>query len=124
VKSGAPQGSVMLALLCLIYTADLPKTNNTTIATFVDDSALIAVNNDPIVTSHLQYHLSFLHEWYSKWKIKINQTKSVQVALTTKRTTCPQATINNMQIPIRTEVKSLELYLDKKLAWQKQSVRI
>jgi hypothetical protein len=38
---------------------------------------------------------------------------------TTKRITCPQVTINNMQIPVQTEVKYLGLYLDQKLTWQK-----
>jgi hypothetical protein len=36
-------------LLYLIYTTDLPPTNNTTIATFADDTALLAANNDPVV---------------------------------------------------------------------------
>jgi hypothetical protein len=43
----------------------------------------------------------------------------VQVTFTTKRITCPQVTINNMQIPVQTEVKYLGSYLDKKLTWQK-----
>jgi hypothetical protein len=97
-------------LLYVIYTADLPTTNNTTIATFADDTALLSANNDPVVASqHLQHHLNLL----SKWKIKINQTKSVQVTLTTKCVTCPQVTINNIQIPVQTEVKYLGLYLTK-----------
>jgi hypothetical protein len=44
--------------LYLIYTADLPTTNNTTIATFADDTALLAANNDPVVASHLQHHFN------------------------------------------------------------------
>jgi hypothetical protein len=55
--------------LYLIYTADLPTVNNTTIVTFADDTALLAANNDPVVASqHLQRHLNLLQQWYSKVK--------------------------------------------------------
>jgi hypothetical protein len=62
--------------LYLIHTADLPTTDNTTIATFADDTALLAIDSDPALASQkLQQHLDLLQEWFDKWKIKINQTK-------------------------------------------------
>jgi hypothetical protein len=42
-------------LLHLLYTVDLPTTNNTTISTFADDTALLAA----VVTSQFQRHLTY-----------------------------------------------------------------
>jgi hypothetical protein len=41
-----------------------------------------------------------------------------QITLAKTRTTCPQITINNRNIPRNTEVKYLGLYLDQKLTWR------
>jgi hypothetical protein len=90
--------------LYLIYTADLPTTDNTTIAAFADDTALLAIDSDPALASQkLQQHLDLLQEWFDKWRIKINQTKSSQITFTTKNTNCPPATINSIQIPVYLE---------------------
>jgi hypothetical protein len=99
-----------------ICCAQRRTTANTTIATFADDTALLATDSDPALASQLlQHHLDLLQEWFHKWKIRINQTKSSQITFTTKSTHCPPVTINNSQIPIQTEVKYLGLYLDQKL---------
>jgi hypothetical protein len=48
-------------MLYLIFTADIPTTNNTKIATYADDTALLAVAEDPQDASeHLQDHLHLL----------------------------------------------------------------
>jgi hypothetical protein len=118
VRAGVPQFCVHGPAPTEIYTADLPTTEHTTIATFADDTGLLAAHADPLVASqHLQHHLNILQEWADTWKIKINQAKSVHITFTTKRTLCPPVTMNNDRIPMQSAAKYLGLQLDQRLTW-------
>lgn len=119
IHSGVPQGSVLGPLLYLIFTADVPTTDNTLIATFADDTAIMSSDFSPNRASEkLQQHLNILQTWLEQWRIKVNNTKSTQITFTTKHTVCPQTTIYNTPIPMKSEVKYLGLHLDQRLTWQ------
>ena len=119
VQSGVPQGSVLGPLLYLIYTADVPTTADTLIATFADDTAIMSSDTRPHRASEkLQQHLNALQTWLNQWRVKVNNTKSTQITFTTKHIDCPQTTIYNTPIPIRHEVKYLGLHFDRRLTWQ------
>jgi hypothetical protein len=43
---------------------------------------------------------------------------SVHVTFTTKRSLCPLVTMNNVPIPMQSDVKNLGLHLDQRLTWR------
>lgn len=120
IKAGVPQGSVLGPTLYLLYTSDLPLTDGVVIGTFADDTAALAVNEDPKKASHsLQKCIDNISSWLQDWRINVNETKSVQVTFTLKRETCPPITLNHSEIPQANEVKYLGIHLDKRLTWKK-----
>lgn len=120
INAGVPQGSVLGPTLYLLFTSDLPATEGVIIGTFADDTAALAVHEDPIRASNiLQSCLNNITEWLTTWRIKANESKSIQVTFTVRHQICPPVTLNQTQIPQEREAKYLGLYLDTRLTWKK-----
>jgi hypothetical protein len=68
----------------------------------------------------LQSHLDHLETWLKKWRININETKSLQVTFTLKKGKCPSVYLNNIAILQSSTVKYIGFHLDSRLTWKQQ----
>ena len=119
IEAGVPQGSDLSPDLYNIFTMDIPKTINTLLATFADDTAILSSNADiNIAAHHLQEHLNLIDNWAKNWMICINENKSSQVTFTLRPGICPTIKLNNKSIPTSNETKYLGIILDKRLTWK------
>jgi hypothetical protein len=100
VLSGVLQGSILGPMLYSIYTADLPITGHTLLATYADDTTILASHENPIEASRiLQMSLDQLEEWLKRWRIKANETTSVHITFALRPGTCPPVLLNGTRIP-------------------------
>jgi len=118
ISAGVPQGGILSPVLYNIYASDQPITPHTQVADYADDKVIISISPEPITaSSHLQNHLTLMKDWYTKWRLKINQSKSVHTTFTLRLSPCPAVSIYGTHIPNSQTVKYLGLTLDRRLTW-------
>lgn len=119
IQSGVPQGSVLGPVLYTLYTSDFPTSDSVTIATYADDTAILASNICPVEASKaIQNQLNNTQSWLNKWNIKVNAEKSIHVTFTLRKEECPAVVLNSVIIPKSNCVKYLGLNMDRRLTWK------
>lgn len=120
VVAGAPQGSCLSPTLYAIYTSDYRCLNRCESAYYADDTALYsATRTTNRSIKNIQCTLQSIEKFMSKWKIKLNASKTQYIIFPFNRSrkrlpTIPLSFQNNTIIPTPT-VKYLGVTLDHKL---------
>ena len=121
ILAGAPQGSVLVPLLFLIYINDLPNKLKSNAKLFADGTFLFIIVKDENESANvLNNDLSLISEWAFNWKMLFNPdpTKPAQeVLFSRKKKTLyhPTLSLNNIQVERASSQKHLGLILDEKL---------
>ena len=75
-------------------------------------------NNNTESTAKLQAAITKVQSWTRKWRIKLNETKSVHIDFTNKRIEHKPIYINHQVVPYENTAKYLDMILDAKLRWK------
>ncbi|KAJ4427459.1 hypothetical protein ANN_25104 [Periplaneta americana] len=120
IEAGIPQESVLRPTLYSIYVQDLPKKPECLHMLYADDTVLYTRHYNIIFTcQQMQAALDLLTQWSTKWRIKINGTKSQAVVFTKRFPHLPQElTVQQQNIPFNSAAKYLGVYLDRRLTYR------
>lgn len=100
------------------YALNQPIFEHTLVANYADNKAIISIHENPLVASgNLQTNLNLILSWYSKWRIKLNHSKSIHTTFTLKHGFCLPVSVDNIPIPSSNTIKYLDFTLDKRLTW-------
>jgi hypothetical protein len=121
ILSGVAQGAVLSPTLFNIFKSDFPELDEVHLALFADDSALFTSHSmADVIIGQLQTALNCLRDYYSKWKIELNSSKTQAVFFTKRRTRelpTSELLLDGHSIPWENHAKYLGLILNKTLTF-------
>ena len=102
------------------YSADIQISDESLIGTYADDTAILVTSGNSLVlaSNKLKDQLNIIQKWLSKWRIRVNESKSSHITFKNKKCTCPSVNINSKIIPNSNSVKYLGQHLDTRLTWK------
>jgi hypothetical protein len=123
IKASVPQGSVLSPTLYAIFTAGIPKPDQTKIALYADDTAILTRSWSPVaITERFQRAVESLETWFRLWRIDVNPDKSSAILFTRRRLHRPVGEIVMFDLPIpwKNEVRYLGISFDNHLRFNNQ----
>ena len=119
ITAGVPRGSKISPCLFNIYCYDIFQIDGILTAQYADDVALLRSSHSKVhCTKLLNLHVRTLYKWYQKWRIAINESKSVAVFFSKKHIVKPpEIIVNSHTVPWSHSAKYLGVILDQRLTW-------
>lgn len=123
IVAGLPQGGILSTDLFAIYTADFKAPPQCDAALFADDTGIYtAAKNSNTIIRTLNSAFVKLNEYYDRWKIQINhsKTQAILFAFNNSRKRQPSIPLlsGSTEIPFSQTVKYLGMTLDAKLNYK------
>ena len=124
VISGIPQGTVIAALLFLIFINDLPSSvTESFTGVFCDDTLIAKEIKNQDDAKDLQKDLDKVYEWTQIWGMKFNTVKCVHMTVSNKRKDIDtKYFIQNMELTKVNSIKYLGVIIDSKLNFKEHIV--
>lgn len=122
MTAGLAQGTCISPILYSLFIADMPKQKSTELALYADDtSAYTAAKQSNVIIKRLAQSLHSLQQYFSKWKIKINtsKTQAILFPFDNKRRRIPSTILKhgNQTIELQNTVNYLGIHFDSKLTF-------
>lgn len=123
IPAGVPQGAVLSPILFNLFINDIPLSEQCEIAIFADDTAIYTANEfGQAITENLQSYVDTLSEYYYKWGLKVNGSKSDAIYFTRCRALRKlpnrKIVVQGDQLEWKNNVKYLGIFLDKRLTFK------
>ena len=118
VRSGTPEGGLLLPLLFACFVNDLPGAIQTETLMFADDVKVYRRVDGEADVSFIQARLDSLRKWSDSWKLKLNPSKCKVLTLTLRRKPVLGAYAIGGVVLERVEVlRDLGILLDQRLTF-------
>ena len=128
IKSGIPQGSILGPILFVCFTNDLAEEfkKECKVVCYADDTQLIVEASNPrLLKTKIENVIQTAQKWYSKNSMKNNIDKT-EILIIKKKKKINEIIIEieedgkPLQIIPKKEIKTLGIYIDSSLNWDKQ----